>query len=186
MNSTELMTRLDLTLAPDDRRVVIKLFVPGEDAQLVQNRASRLIERILQLDEDESGRLLEDVLTRFADPALASKLRTRNLRRYFAVQYTQSHVSVQCTNSGHPRLTKRSRTKNGVLMSDEANKGLLSPLRRKLLMGMAAVPAIVGNSHSIGHTVRISRSAIAGSANQPKTHSVPARPASIRRDQCDS
>ena len=27
-------------------------------------------------------------------------------------------------------------------MSDEANKGLLSPLRRKLLMGMAAVPAI--------------------------------------------
>ena len=67
MNSTELMTRLDLTLAPDDRRVVIKLFVPGEDAQLVQNRASRLIERILQLDEDEIGRLLEDVLTRFAD-----------------------------------------------------------------------------------------------------------------------
>jgi predicted GH43/DUF377 family glycosyl hydrolase len=67
MNSTELMTRLDLTLAPDDRRVVIKLFVPGEDAQLVQNRASRLIERILQLDEDEIGRLLEDVLARFAD-----------------------------------------------------------------------------------------------------------------------
>ncbi|HEY7272917.1 MAG TPA: glycoside hydrolase family 130 protein [Actinoplanes sp.] len=67
MNSTELMTRLDLTMAPDDRRVVIKLFVPGEDAQLVQNRASRLIERILQLDEDEIGRLLEDVLGRFAD-----------------------------------------------------------------------------------------------------------------------
>jgi predicted GH43/DUF377 family glycosyl hydrolase len=67
MNSTELMTRLDLTMAPDDRRVVIKLFVPGEDAQLVQNRASRLIERILQLDEDEIGRLLDDVLARFAD-----------------------------------------------------------------------------------------------------------------------
>ena len=66
MNPTELMTRLDLTMAPDDRRVVIKLFVPGEDAQLVQNRASRLIERILQLDEDEIGRLLEDVLGRFA------------------------------------------------------------------------------------------------------------------------
>ena len=67
MNPTDLMTRLDLTMAPDDRRVVIKLFVPGEDAQLVQNRASRLIERILQLDEDEIGRLLEDVLGRFAD-----------------------------------------------------------------------------------------------------------------------
>ena len=67
MNSTELMTRMDLTMAPDDRRVVIKLFVPGEDAQLVQNRASRLIERILQLDEDEIGRLLDDVLARFAE-----------------------------------------------------------------------------------------------------------------------
>jgi predicted GH43/DUF377 family glycosyl hydrolase len=53
-------------MAPDDRRVVIKLFVPGEDAQLVQNRASSLIERILQLDEDEIGRLLDDVMTRFA------------------------------------------------------------------------------------------------------------------------
>jgi predicted GH43/DUF377 family glycosyl hydrolase len=67
MNSTELMTRLDLTMAPDDRRVVIKLFVPGEDAQLVQNRASRLIERILQLEDDEIGRLLDDVLARFAE-----------------------------------------------------------------------------------------------------------------------
>ena len=53
-------------MQPDDRRVVIKLFVPGEDAQLVQNRASSLIERILQLDEDETARLLDDVLARFA------------------------------------------------------------------------------------------------------------------------
>jgi predicted GH43/DUF377 family glycosyl hydrolase len=67
MNESDLMTRLDLTMAPDDRRVVIKLFVPGEDAQLVQNRASNLIERILQLDEDEITRLLDDVLARFAD-----------------------------------------------------------------------------------------------------------------------
>jgi predicted GH43/DUF377 family glycosyl hydrolase len=53
-------------MEPDDRRVVIKLFVPGEDAQIVQNRASGLIERILQLDEDETARLLDDVLARFA------------------------------------------------------------------------------------------------------------------------
>lgn len=66
MNNTELATRLDLTMEPDDRRVVIKLFVPGEDAQLVQNRASGLIERILQLDEQEITRLLDDVLARFA------------------------------------------------------------------------------------------------------------------------
>jgi predicted GH43/DUF377 family glycosyl hydrolase len=66
MNSAELATRLDLTMEPDDRRVVIKLFVPGEDAQLVHNRASGLIERILQLDEGEIARLLDDVLARFA------------------------------------------------------------------------------------------------------------------------
>jgi predicted GH43/DUF377 family glycosyl hydrolase len=66
MKPTELATRIDLTMQPDDRRVVIKLFVPGEDAQLVQNRASGLIERILQLEEDETVRLLDDVLSRFA------------------------------------------------------------------------------------------------------------------------
>ena len=66
MNSSELATRMDLTMAPDDRRVVIKLFVPGEDAQLVQNRASSLIERILHLEDAEIGRLLDDVLARFA------------------------------------------------------------------------------------------------------------------------
>src|SRR5918998_1069242 len=66
MNSAELATRLDLTMEPDDRRVVIKLFVPGEDAQLVHNRASGLIERILHLDEGEIARLLDDVLARFA------------------------------------------------------------------------------------------------------------------------
>lgn len=66
MNPPQLATRLDLTMAPDDRRTVIKLFVPGEDAQLVQNRASGLIERILQLDEEQIGRMLEEVLSRFA------------------------------------------------------------------------------------------------------------------------
>lgn len=66
MNSQTLITRHDVVMEPDDRRVVIKLFVPGEDAQVVQNRASSLIERILQLDEDETARLLDDVLTRFA------------------------------------------------------------------------------------------------------------------------
>ena len=66
MNSQTSLTRYDLVMRPDDRRVVIKLFVPGEDAQLAQNRASSLIERILRLDDAESARLVEDVLTRFA------------------------------------------------------------------------------------------------------------------------
>ena len=67
MNESDLMTRLDVVMLPDDRRVVIKLFVPGEDAMPALNRASNMIERILQLDEDEIARLLDDVLARFQD-----------------------------------------------------------------------------------------------------------------------
>lgn len=59
------VTRLDLTLAPDPTRVVVKLFVPGEDAALVRTRASALIERIAHLDDDETGRLLQQTLKRF-------------------------------------------------------------------------------------------------------------------------
>jgi len=66
MNSQTFLTRHEIVMEPDDRRVVIKLFVPGEDEQTVHNRASGLIERILQLDEAETSRLLDDVLNRFA------------------------------------------------------------------------------------------------------------------------
>jgi predicted GH43/DUF377 family glycosyl hydrolase len=66
VRTTTLAMRHALTLHPDGRRVVIKLLVPGEDGQVVQNRASLIIERILQLDEDEITRLLDDVLARFS------------------------------------------------------------------------------------------------------------------------
>ena len=66
MKAIQSISRHELTMSPDDNRVVIKLFVPGEDAQLVQNRASRLIDRILQIDEEETTRLLDDLLARFA------------------------------------------------------------------------------------------------------------------------
>ncbi|GLY05652.1 glycosidase [Actinoplanes sp. NBRC 101535] len=65
MNATDI-TRHTITMAPDGRRVVIKLFVPGEDANSPHNRASCLIERILQLDEADITRMLDDVLTRFS------------------------------------------------------------------------------------------------------------------------
>jgi predicted GH43/DUF377 family glycosyl hydrolase len=65
VNSTDI-TRHNITMAPDGRRVVIKLFVPGEDANSVHNRTSSLIERILQLDDSDINALLDDVLTRFA------------------------------------------------------------------------------------------------------------------------
>jgi predicted GH43/DUF377 family glycosyl hydrolase len=60
-----LASRLDLTLAPDPRRVIVKLFVPGEDAALVRTRASALIERIADLDDDETSRLLHQTLQGF-------------------------------------------------------------------------------------------------------------------------
>jgi predicted GH43/DUF377 family glycosyl hydrolase len=65
VNATDI-TRHNITMAPDGRRVVIKLFVPGEDAHAIHNRASSLIERILQLDEADINTLLDDVLNRFA------------------------------------------------------------------------------------------------------------------------
>lgn len=65
VNSSQLAHRVDLTMAPDDRRVIIKLFVPGEDAQLAQSRASSLIERITRLPDHEITRLLDEVLARF-------------------------------------------------------------------------------------------------------------------------
>ena len=65
VNTTDI-TRHNITMAPDGRRVVIKLFVPGEDAHITHNRASCLIERILQLDEADVTALLDDVLNRFS------------------------------------------------------------------------------------------------------------------------
>ena len=65
VNTTDI-TRHNITMAPDARRVVIKLFVPGEDGNHVYNRTSSLIERILQLDESDINALLDDVLNRFA------------------------------------------------------------------------------------------------------------------------
>jgi predicted GH43/DUF377 family glycosyl hydrolase len=67
MNAQNEVTRHEIVMAPDGRRVVIKLFVPGEDAAPgVPNRTSSLIERILRMDQQEISRLLDDVLTRFA------------------------------------------------------------------------------------------------------------------------
>ncbi|GGO66713.1 glycosylase [Nonomuraea cavernae] len=62
----DLATRLGPTLAPDARRVIIKLFVPGEDAALTRTRAAALIDRIGLLGPDETTGMLQDTLRRFA------------------------------------------------------------------------------------------------------------------------
>ncbi|SCG77273.1 glycoside hydrolase family 130 protein [Micromonospora inositola] len=60
-----LAIRQDLTLSPDPRRVIVKLFVPGEDAAVARTRAQALIDRVAQLDDEETGRLLRDTFHRF-------------------------------------------------------------------------------------------------------------------------
>jgi predicted GH43/DUF377 family glycosyl hydrolase len=60
-----LATRQDTTMIPDPRRVIAKLFVPGEDAAVVHSRAGRLIDRIAALDEEETAGILRETLERF-------------------------------------------------------------------------------------------------------------------------
>ncbi|MFG3600418.1 glycoside hydrolase family 130 protein [Micromonospora chersina] len=60
-----LAVRHGATLAPDPRRVVVKLFVPGEDAALVRSRARALLDRVAHLDDEETGRLLREIFDRF-------------------------------------------------------------------------------------------------------------------------
>ncbi|GIJ76178.1 Predicted glycosyl hydrolase, GH43/DUF377 family [Micromonospora phaseoli] len=60
-----LAVRHGATLAPDPRRVVVKLFVPGEDAALVRSRARALIDRVAHLDDEETGRLLRETFDHF-------------------------------------------------------------------------------------------------------------------------
>jgi predicted GH43/DUF377 family glycosyl hydrolase len=61
----DLATRIGPTLTPDPRRVIIKLFVPGEDAALTRSRAAALIDRIMLLGDDKTAELLQETLRRF-------------------------------------------------------------------------------------------------------------------------
>jgi predicted GH43/DUF377 family glycosyl hydrolase len=65
MTTGDLATRLGPTLTPDPRRVIIKLFVPGEDAALTRTRAAALIDRVLLLDHDQTTETLQRTLRRF-------------------------------------------------------------------------------------------------------------------------
>ena len=80
MSGTVLATRNGLQLAPDPRRVIVKLFMPGEDAVLVHRRTHALVERIAGLGDEEADRLLRQTLTRFGR-------RHRDLERIFRQHY---------------------------------------------------------------------------------------------------
>ena len=60
------MTRLALRLRPDPRRVIARLFVPGQEmAGDGDSRAGGVVGRILALSDEDVTRALDDVFTRF-------------------------------------------------------------------------------------------------------------------------
>ena len=61
------MTRLPLRLHPDPRRVVARLFVPGQEmTSNGESRAAAVIERILALSDEDVARAVDEVLTGFS------------------------------------------------------------------------------------------------------------------------
>ncbi|MEU7840107.1 glycoside hydrolase family 130 protein [Micromonospora sp. NPDC049114] len=103
-----LAVRQDVTLTPDPRRVVVKLFVPGEDAAVVRTRARALIERVAHLDDEETARLLRDTLERFG-------ARHRDLAATF--QHHYDLVRHRAARTGH--LSPTSRLLVGAYFSHE-------------------------------------------------------------------
>jgi transglutaminase-like putative cysteine protease/predicted GH43/DUF377 family glycosyl hydrolase len=91
----ELATRLDAALSPDPRRVIARLFVPGEDAAPVRTRTSALIERIARLGDDETSQLLDQTLKRFGD-------RHHDLESTFRHHYDLVHHRVAQTSDLSP------------------------------------------------------------------------------------
>jgi len=82
MSPARLVTRTAHRLDPDPRRVVSKLFVPGEEAPRSRSRAAVVIDRILALDEAEVSTLIDGVMADFRD---RHRDLTDTFARHFAV-----------------------------------------------------------------------------------------------------
>ena len=55
-------------LRPDPRRVIAKLFIPGQETLIDgESRAGSVIDRVLSLDDDQTASALDEVLTLFGD-----------------------------------------------------------------------------------------------------------------------
>ena len=59
--------RVPAELRPDPARVIARLFLPGEERQLAQSRASQIAARVMSLTEDEAARLADGLLRDFGD-----------------------------------------------------------------------------------------------------------------------
>jgi len=57
--------RVPAELRPDPARVIARLFLPGEERQRAQSRASQIAARVMSLEEDEAARLADELLRDF-------------------------------------------------------------------------------------------------------------------------
>ena len=57
--------RVPAELRPDPARVIARLFLPGEERQRAQSRASQIAARVMSLAEDEAARLADELLRDF-------------------------------------------------------------------------------------------------------------------------
>ena len=61
-----LARRVDAELLPDPRRVVARLFLPGEELPLGRSRAGAVIARVLALSETDVERVADQLLDDFS------------------------------------------------------------------------------------------------------------------------
>ncbi|TKK89510.1 glycosylase [Herbidospora galbida] len=108
MTGGDLATRLAPAIAPDPGRVIVKLFVPGEDAAITRTRAAALISRIMRLDEATAKALLRDTLLRFGG-------RHHDLEAIFA----HHHDLVRHRIPRHAELSPPARLLVGAYFSHE-------------------------------------------------------------------
>lgn len=91
----QLAIRQHLVLTPDPRRVIVKLFVPGEDHTQARTRTHALIDRIVDLDDDEIRDLLHRTMQSYGG-------RHRDLERTFGHHFDLVHHRVGRTRKLSP------------------------------------------------------------------------------------
>src|SRR5579859_1670047 len=93
-----LVVRSPLRIGPDPRRVIIELFVPGEDAPPYGSRAAAVINRVMSMDEATVRNVLEDTMRRFAG-------RHRDLADAFADHFDS--ISHRLDSAARPSRERR-------------------------------------------------------------------------------
>jgi len=94
----DLVARTPLRLSPDPRRVITKLFVPGDDVPEYGTRSAAVIARVMAMDEATVEAVLADTMDLFAD-------RHERLAETFADHFTS--VSHRLELSARPSAARR-------------------------------------------------------------------------------